>query len=456
MTPDARNAWLRTLGLTAAGLVIAGALGIVAGHFWRVLALAALAMLGWQHWQLGRVLHRLGARRWPRLAGKRGAWDELDRLHDRDQRERRLRKRRLLEMLRAYRAAAAALPDAVVVVERNSQRIRWFNQAGAKLLGLHYPADVGAPLVPRLHPLPMAQWLASGRHADTIEVASPVNPAVRLSLRLIPYSENLWLLVARDVTRLLQLEQMRRDFVANVSHELRTPLTVIHGYLEVIDPDEHRALAPMLGEMQRQSQRMARLVEDLLALSRLESADGAPVDERVPMAPLLDTLRREGLALGQGRHRIVVENTAGVDLWGSAAELHSAFSNLVGNAVRHTPERGQVLIRFRREDGHQDGPAGEAGGVVLEVIDSGMGIAAEHLPRLTERFYRVSNSRSRTSGGTGLGLAIVKHVLQRHHARLEVRSRVGDGSMFSCHFTAARVRPPEPGASHPAPSEATQ
>ena len=172
------------------------------------------------------------------------------------------------------------------------------------------------------------------------------------------------------------------------------------------------------------------------------------------MDAMLDTLRREGLALGQGRHRIRVENTADVDLWGSGTELHSAFSNLVGNAVRHTPEGGEVLIRFRREDGRGDGQAGEPGGVVLEVIDSGIGIAAEHLPRITERFYRVSNSRSRTSGGTGLGLAIVKHVLQRHHARLEVRSRIGDGSMFSCHFTAARVRPRERDASHTAPSEA--
>ncbi|WP_222565031.1 phosphate regulon sensor histidine kinase PhoR [Novilysobacter antarcticus] len=454
MTPAARSAWLRTLGLTVVGLAITGVLGVAVGQFWPVLALGAVAMLGWQHWRLGRVLHRLGGRRWPTLTAKPGAWSELDRLHDRDQRERRVRKRRLLEMLRAYRAAAAALPDAVVVVERNSQRIRWFNQAAATLLGLRYPADVGAPLVPRLRPLPLAQWLASGRHADTLEVASPVNPATRLSLRLIPYSENLWLLVARDVTRLLQLEQMRRDFVANVSHELRTPLTVIHGYLDMIDPDEHSGLAPVLGEMQRQSQRMARLVEDLLALSRLEAADGAPLEERVAMDAMLDTLRREGLALGQGRHRIRVENTADVDLWGSGTELHSAFSNLVGNAVRHTPEGGEVLIRFRREDPRGDGQAGEPGGVVLEVIDSGIGIAAEHLPRITERFYRVSNSRSRTSGGTGLGLAIVKHVLQRHHARLEVRSRIGDGSMFSCHFTAARVRPRERGASHTAPSEA--
>ena len=447
-----RTAWLHTLGRTAAGLALAGMAGAATGHLWLPVAMAALAMLGWQHWRLHRVLQRLGGRRWPRVSAKAGAWDALDRLQHQEQRQRRLRKRRLVEMLRAYRAAAAALPDAVVVVERNTQRVQWFNQAGSALLGLRYPADIGVPLVERLRPLPLARWLASGRHAEVLDVASPVDQATRLSMRLIPYSENLWLLVARDVSRLLHLEQMRRDFVANVSHELRTPLTVIHGYLDMIDPDEHSGLAPVLGEMQRQSQRMAQLVEDLLALSRLESGGSGLVAERVPMAAMLDTLRREALALDQGGHRISVHDDAGMDLWGSPAELLSAFSNLVGNALRHTPAGGEVEIRFR-----PDAPAAnEPAGAVLEVIDSGHGIAAEHLPRLTERFYRVSTSRSRASGGTGLGLAIVKHVLQRHHARLEVHSRIGVGSRFACHFSAAQLRPRPSSAACPTAREALQ
>src|SRR5690606_6034486 len=181
--------------------------------------------------------------------------------------------------------------------------------------------------------------------------------------------------------------------------------------------------APVLGEMQRQSKRMAQLVEDLLALSRLESADSAVNGERVAMGPMLETLHREALALGRGGHRVSIEDTAGLDLWGSATELHSALSNLVSNATRHTPEGGDVRIRFRRDEPGTP----NADGAVLEVVDSGPGIAAAHLPRLTERFYRVSNSRSRSSGGTGLGLAIVKHVLQRHQARLEVQSRIGAG-----------------------------
>jgi two-component system phosphate regulon sensor histidine kinase PhoR len=256
---------------------------------------------------------------------------------------------------------------------------------------------------------------------------------VRLHLRLIPYSDDLWLLVARDVTKLMRLEHVRRDFVANVSHELRTPLTVIHGYLEMLEPAEHPELGPLLGEMRRQSQRMTQLLEDLLTLSRLEAQDRLD-EEPVAMAPMLATLRREAEALSQGRHAVTVEDAARVDLLGSTRELHSAFSNLVSNAVRYTPAGGSIDIAFRID----------AGEPVLSVRDSGYGIPAAHLPRLTERFYRVSTSRSRESGGTGLGLAIVKHVLNLHQGRLSIESRVGEGSTFACRFGAERIVSREP------------
>jgi len=443
MPPRAGTAWLRTLGHLVLILGAAAAAGLLVGQPWPVITAAALGVVAWHYLRLRSVLLRLTARQ--RLAPPLGdgVWNELDRLLYRGQAEMRTRKRRLIEMLRAYRAVAAALPDAIVVVERNSQRIQWFNEASAGLLGLHYPRDIGAPLVPRLQPLPMAFWMAAGRNAEPLEALSPVNPAINLSLRLIPYSENLWLLVARDVSRLLHLEQMRRDFVANVSHELRTPLTVIHGYLDMLDPDEHPDWAPMLAEMQRQSQRMTQLVEDLLMLSRLESTDQLPAEESVAMTPMLNTLRREALALSQGRHEVHVEDLAGVDLFGSNKELHSAFSNLVSNAVRYTPADGHITIRFRGEDGPRS-----RRGVVLEVVDTGYGIPAAHLPRVTERFYRVSTSRSRESGGTGLGLSIVKHVLNLHQARLEITSEVGRGSTFSCHFGVDRIRPREDYSPH--------
>src|SRR5688572_27729269 len=349
MPPRARSAWFRTLGQLAMILAVAAAGGVLVGHPWPVITLAALAVVAWHYWRLRRVLIRLTARQRLSPALGEGIWNELDRLLYRSQGEMRSRKKRLIGMLRAYRAAAAALPDAIVVVERNSQRIQWFNEAARGLLHLQHPQDINAPIAHRLQPLQLSHWLAAGRNADPLEVTSPWNTTLTLSLRLIPYSENLWLLVARDVTRLLQLEQMRRDFVANVSHELRTPLTVVHGYLDMLDPTEHPEWAPMLAEMQRQSQRMTQLVEDLLMLSRLESTDTLPAEETVAMASMLSTLRREANALSQNRHAVTVEDTAGVDLWGSNKELHSAFSNLVSNAVRYTPADGQITIRFRAE-----------------------------------------------------------------------------------------------------------
>lgn len=430
MSPEARQAWFRTLGQLALVLLAGLGLGLLLGQPWPALAVTALGVVAWHYWRLHRVLQRLAARQRPAPAGGSGAWNALDALLFRGQTEMRSRKRRLLEMLRAYRAVAAALPDAVVLVERNSQRVLWFNEAATPLLGLRYPQHHNAPVADALQPLPMAQWLAAGRNAEPMEdVASPVDPGRRLSLRLIPYSDELWLLLARDVSKLLRLEHMRRDFVANVSHELRTPLTVIHGYLEMLDADDNPEWAALLAEMRRQSQRMTRLVEDLLTLSRLEARDQLP-EEHVAMAPMLASLRREAEALSAGRHRIHVEDIAQVDLRGASKELHSAFGNLVSNAVRYTPDGGEIAIRLNRDAG---------GGAVLAVRDSGYGIPAAHLPRLTERFYRVSTSRSRESGGTGLGLAIVKHVLGLHEAQLRIDSEVGAGSTFSCHFGPERV-----------------
>lgn len=435
MSPRARSAWTRTLAQMALVLALAALGGVALGAPWPALAIAAIVLLAWHTWRLREVMARLTERRWLAPPTGSGVWDELDRLLHRSQDDTRSRKRRLVEMLRAYRAAAAALPDAVVVVDRNSQRVQWFNEAATHLLGLEYPADLGAPLGERLQPLPVVRWLAGGRHAEPLtDVPAPVDPDQRLSLRLIPYSDTLWLLVARDVTKVMRLEQMRRDFVANVSHELRTPLTVVHGYLEMLDPAEQPDWAPMLAEMQRQSQRMTQLVEDLLALSRLEAKEALD-EEPVAMAPMLATLRREAEAISQLRHTITIEDQARVDLMGSVRELHSAFSNLVANAIRYTPTGGRIIVRLART---------ADGGVALSVIDTGYGIPAAHLPRITERFYRVSTSRSRESGGTGLGLAIVKHVLQLHHARLAIDSEIGRGSTFACVFGPDRVLAREP------------
>jgi two-component system phosphate regulon sensor histidine kinase PhoR len=310
--------------------------------------------------------------------------------------------------------------------------VRWFNHAAEVLLGLRRPGDRGALLSDRLHGSELAGWLRAGARAPLHDVPAPGQADGRLDVSLQPFGRRQRLLLARDISPLTRLEQIRRDFVANVSHELRTPLTVIHGYLELLDPEDVPALAPVLGEMRAQSKRMGQIVEDLLTLSRLETQEHV-VDERVPMAVLLATLRKEAEALSQGRHRIALEVGTPCDLLGSPKDLHSALSNLVSNAVRYTPNGGGITIRWDRTPE----------GAVYAVSDTGYGIPASHLARLTERFYRVSSSRSRETGGTGLGLSIVKHVLNLHQARLTVQSTPGQGSTFACHFGHERLLEPE-------------
>lgn len=337
--------------------------------------------------------------------------------------------------MREFRAAANLLPEALVVLDEDS-RVRWFNPAAARWFGLTWPMDRGVKLQDRLIDSAFGTWLKGGA-PESADLPAPADPSVHLNATLIPLGTRQRLLLARNVGHLARLEQVRRDFVANVSHELRTPLTVIHGYLELLDPQDVPALAPVLTEMRAQSQRMQRIVEDLLTLSRLEMQQ-QPDDDRVAMHPQLAALLREAEALSQGRHRIALEDEAQLDLLGSTEDLHSAFSNLVSNAVRYTPQGGTITIRWRHATD---------GGAEYSVCDTGYGIPADHLARLTERFYRVSSSRSRATGGTGLGLSIVKHVLNLHQAQLRVESEPGVGSTFTCTFGPARVlkREAEPG-----------
>jgi len=342
----------------------------------------------------------------------------------------RARARRFAAQLSDLRTVACALRDALVLLDPDG-RVRWSNPAAQRLLGIAWPRDRGQLVAERFGEGEAGAWLRAGQ-GDADDVASPVDAAVRLELNLIPYSEHRRLLIARDISRVTKLEQVRRDFVANVSHELRTPLTVIHGYLELLDPEDVPTLAPVLNEMRTQSQRMRQIVEDLLELSRLEMQQHVP-EERVEMAPLLESLQREAEALSHGKHCVAVEDQGHVDLLGSPKDLHSAFSNLVSNAVRYTSEGGSITIRWRRTQT----------GAEYSVTDTGYGIPAEHLSRLTERFYRVSSSRSRATGGTGLGLSIVKHVLNLHDARLRIESQAGQGSTFACVFDAPRLLEPE-------------
>lgn len=419
--------WLHTISRLGVWLLVWLMLGATVDAVWPALAIGLALALAWQyrHWE--RLLRQLRSRQhWPAPDGV-GVQGEVGALLYLRQRDMQRRRQRLQQVLRAFRKAANALPDGIVVLGPDLD-IEWLNPAASDLLGLSSPRDIGLRLPNLLRAPQVAEWLAGGAAEQLFDLPSPVTPARRLSLRLIDYTGQQRLLVARDISKLMQLEQVRRDFVANVSHELRTPLTVVHGYLELLEPEPESAWAAPVAEMRRQSQRMTRLVEDLLTLSRLEAQDRLP-NEPVPMAVMLATLLREAETLSAGQHRLVLEDRAGCDLLGAEAELHSAFANLVANAVRYTPAGGHITIRFRDDAG---------GRLLLEVEDSGPGIAAEHINRLTERFYRVSTSRSRATGGTGLGLAIVKHVLLLHQGQLEIDSEPGRGSRFRCAFQPAR------------------
>lgn len=325
------------------------------------------------------------------------------------------------------RRTADALSDAIVLLDAKG-RVHWVNAAAERLLGLQQANARGTHFSEHLGDSELGAWWRRGAHATASDLASPCAGGPRISVTRVPVAADQHVLVARDISTLNRLEQMRRDFVANVSHELRTPLTVIHGYLELLQPADVPQLAPVLDELRIQSRRMGQIVEDLLTLSRLETQTTSG-DEHVAMRPLLNTLKREAEALSQGRHHVELAIESEANLIGSNKDLHSAFSNLVSNAVRYTPNQGRIRI----------GWCDMGSGARYSVIDTGYGIAAEHIARLTERFYRVSSSRSRETGGTGLGLSIVKHVLSLHQAQLEIESAPGAGSSFHCEFPAARV-----------------
>jgi len=362
-----------------------------------------------------------------------GSWDGVLAALHRFEREAAKREEMLADALARLRSAAQALPDGVVILDAD-HRIEWCNDNAAAMLGLDARADIGRPIANLLREPAFVDYLASPDHAGTPAFRAPIAQGLVLDLRLVPYGEAQKLLLCRDVTHAERVETMRRDFVANVSHELRTPLTVLVGFLETVrelklDPSRVR---DYLGMMREQASRMHRIIEDLLTLSVLESAPPPPV-ERVRVAPLLERLRADAAALSGGLHAVSLEGSPRVDLLGSEGELASAFGNLISNAIRYTPPGGKVAIHWREDDS----------GASLTVEDTGPGIAPEHLPRLTERFYRVDRSRSRETGGTGLGLAIVKHAVARHQASFDIDSKPGAGSRFTVRFPAQRTLPTE-------------
>ncbi|WP_422910892.1 phosphate regulon sensor histidine kinase PhoR [Pseudomonas sp. MAC6] len=430
MNQDWRGPLIRRLLLLVGVCLL---LGLITGEYAWALVLGLAGYLGWHLSQLLRLHKWLRTRQGDEAPPDGyGLWGEVfDSIYHLQRRDQKVRGR-LQAVIDRVQESTAALKDAVIMLDRDGN-LEWWNIAAEKLLGLKTPQDSGQQITNLVRDPRFIEYFENHNYNEPLELPSPVSDRLRLQFHITQYGNREHLMLVRDITRLYQLEQMRKDFVANVSHELRTPLTVIAGYLETlldnvedVNPRWLRALQ----QMQQQGGRMQNLLNDLLLLAKLEATDYPSDNQPVAVDLLLLSIKNDAQALsGERHHRISLEADPHLKLKGSETELRSAFSNLVFNAVKYTPNEGEIHVRWW----------GDEQGAHLSVQDSGLGIEAKHLPRLTERFYRVDSSRASNTGGTGLGLAIVKHVLLRHRARLEIISNLGKGSTFTCHFSSQQV-----------------
>ncbi|WP_082989961.1 phosphate regulon sensor histidine kinase PhoR [Woeseia oceani] len=364
-----------------------------------------------------------------------GIWSQLlSRVSYFRQRSRKYKRRHRL-LLKEVRNSTNAMPDGGIVLNRDFE-IVLSNQAAETMIGVRMPQDRGQRIDNILRDPVFVAYLKSANRAPAIELASPLSDEVWLSCRLVPFGAEQHLLLIRDVTETIRVNRMRRDFVANASHELRSPLTVISGYLDTLsdDPDMPNDWQRPLAQMRTQAERMNRVVAELLELSRLENPRSMRDEQDIDVGAVLAFARR-GYAGEPGVPEIVIEAPLTARLHGVSAEIETVVSNLLANAIRHTPAEGRITLSWM---------SAADGGACLSVTDTGEGVPEEYIPRLTERFFRVDSGRSRDAGGVGLGLAIVKHALMRHDAQLDIKSTPGEGSRFSCNFPAARVIAAEP------------
>ena len=427
--------WRRALFFPLALLLLSLLLWAIAGALSAALLFAVLLLAHLLLYlrQLGTLNHWLADSERREMPDGSGQWEEVFARLSRMVRLHRKEREQRIAALQHMEQATSALPEGVVMLDE-ADHIEWCNPLAEQHFGLDAQRDIGQQITYLARQPEFVQYLTMHDFTEPLMLRGARQDGLTLSIKLIPYGGNKRLLISRDITHLERIETMRRDFVANVSHELRTPLTVVNGFVETLhdmpslENDMARRALHLMGE---QTQRMERLVDDLLTLSRLEDAHNILQEETVEAPALLRTLYQEGQSLSAAQHTLRLELESGCALLGNTEELRSAFGNLVSNAIRYTPPGGEIVLRWFEQGGE----------IVFSVRDSGIGIAPQHIPRLTERFYRVDRSRSRETGGTGLGLAIVKHVASRHQARLEISSEEGRGSIFSIVFPASRRTP---------------
>jgi two-component system phosphate regulon sensor histidine kinase PhoR len=426
-----RTGWVQEFWRIVVLILVAGAAGAVLDQVYLFLLLALLAYTFRNLYNLRRLAIWTADPQYAEIPVHFGLLGDIYSKISRIALRQAQKEKRLTALVNEYTASTSALPDAAVALDVRG-RIRWFNDAASQLLSLQPAKDVGKPFVNLFRNPEMADFIKLADYSRVLEINAPGNSERKLEVRLAPYGNEQTLLLAQDITQRLQHERMRKDFVANVSHELRTPLTVLSGFIENLQIDEElnaESSARPLDLMAQQTARMSRIIEDLLLLARLESDTKSNRNDEIDVSGLILSVVDEVESLTPDVPRIECEITSSRRLQGDEKQLRSVITNLLVNAVNHTPADGAIQVIWRDQ-----GPRS-----LLEVIDNGEGIAPEHIPRLTERFYRVDAGRSRDRGGTGLGLAIVKHILQNHDGRLEIRSRLGEGSQFVCSFFATRL-----------------
>ncbi|MBB1427406.1 phosphate regulon sensor histidine kinase PhoR [Shewanella sp. SG44-2] len=387
-----------------------------------VMLLGSIALLVWHYRQLTRLNFWLWKDKKLTPPQGRGSWEGVFNGIYRLQGKNRRRVGQLATLLARFRQGAEALPDAAVVLDAE-HNILWCNKLAQLILGFVWPQDNGQRIDNLIRHPDFSTYIKKAQYKEPLEIPSPVSDKRLLEIRVMSYGDRQLLLIARDVTRIHQLEGMRKDFVANVSHELKTPLTVLQGYLEImqtmedVDSPNHKPLSLM----QQQTTRMQSMVEQLLALSRIEDAVDIDLSQTVNMSLMMEILKEEAKALAGTDYTLVFNYEPGLNTHGNELQLRSACSNLISNAIRYTSPGGTISVNWQSV----------ATGALFSVTDTGVGIAPQHINRLTERFYRVDNARSSKTGGSGLGLAIVKHALNHHHSELKVTSEYGKGSIFS-------------------------
>ncbi|MCG9696074.1 phosphate regulon sensor histidine kinase PhoR [Shewanella sp. Isolate11] len=396
--------------------------GLVVGQVLWVMLLASIGLLLWHYKQLSRLNFWLWRDKRLTPPNGNGSWEGVFNGIYRLQGKNRKRVGQLAHLLSRFRQGAEALPDAAVVLDSQLNML-WCNKLAQLLLGLVWPQDNGQRIDNLIRHPDFSLYLRKAQFDDPFEYIDTQSEGRVLEIRIMGYGAGQLLLIARDITRIRQLEGMRKEFVANVSHELKTPLTVLQGYLEMMQgmAEPNSPSIKAMDQMQQQTNRMRSMVEQLLVLSRIEDASAVNLEAKVNMTVLMDTLKEEAKALAMDEYELSFDSTPKLNIYGNEMLLRSACSNLVSNAIRYTEPGGKVAIAWKRV----------ALGAEFSVTDTGEGIAPQHLARLTERFYRVDSARSRQSGGSGLGLAITKHALSHHQSDLMIESKVGKGSRFS-------------------------